>query len=119
VIDGQDAVTPTNLDYWGEERGVIKIGGANVPDDVLPGYVVLEENLDVRSARPPYSFTAADSSNVAYADNAAAIYVEKAEHLTIRRCDIHDSATACSSACTTAPRRTCWSKPTTSTTTAT
>jgi hypothetical protein len=90
VIDGQNAVTPSNLDYTNEERGVIKIGSANVPSDVLPAYIVLE-GLDVRSGRPPYSFTAADGSTLAYADNAAAIYVEKAEHLTIRRCAIHDS----------------------------
>jgi hypothetical protein len=90
VIDGQDAVTPSNLEYTNEERGVIKIGSANVPSDVLPAYIVLE-GLDVRSARPPYSFTAADGSSLAYADNAASIYVEKAEHLTIRRCAIHDS----------------------------
>ena len=90
VIDGQDAITPSNLDYWNEERGVIKIGGANVPADAVPAYIVLE-NLDVRSGRSANSFTAADGSTLAYADNAAAVYVEKAEHLIIRRCDLHDS----------------------------
>ncbi len=31
IIDGQDAVTRTALNYWNEVRGVIKIGGANTP----------------------------------------------------------------------------------------
>src|SRR5258707_603140 len=31
VLDGRDASTPKALDYWGGERSVIKIGGANKP----------------------------------------------------------------------------------------
>ena len=48
VISGEDAVTPAALNFWNEERGVIKIGGANSPSDDLPAYIVLE-NLDIRS----------------------------------------------------------------------
>ena len=33
VIDGNGAVTPLNLNFWSENRGTIKIGGANVPAD--------------------------------------------------------------------------------------
>ncbi len=90
IISGDDAVTPAPLNFWNEERGVIKIGGSNVPDDTLPSYLVIE-NLDVRSAHPSYTFT--DDSGVvrSYAINAAAIYVEKAAHLTIRGCTLSDS----------------------------
>ena len=90
VIDGCDAVTRTELNYWNEVRGVLKIGGANIPSDTLPSHIVIE-NLDIRSGRPPYTFTNHSGGTDAYADNAAAIYVEKAAHLTIRNCILRDS----------------------------
>ena len=52
VIDGRDATTRLALDYWNEARGVLKIGGANVPPDTLPAYIAIS-NLDIRSGRPP------------------------------------------------------------------
>jgi hypothetical protein len=90
VIDGRDAVTDTALDFWNQSRGVIKIGGASVPPDTLPAHIVIEK-LEVRSGRPPYTFTNTDNDMESYASNAAAIYVEKAEHLVIRECILRDS----------------------------
>jgi len=49
------------------------------------------ENLEIRSARPPYTFTD-DGGNVqTYSDNAAAIHVEAGAHITIRNCILRDS----------------------------
>ena len=90
VIDGNGATTRLALDYWSESRGVIKIGGSSVPPDVTPRYIVVE-HLDVRSARPPYTFTDDTGATVSYPNNAASIYLEKGEHITIRDCEIHDS----------------------------
>ncbi len=90
VISGEDAVTPAALSFWNDSRGVIKIGGANTPSDLLPAWIIIE-NLDVRSGRPPYTFTDDGGGQATYSDNAAAIYVEKAEHLIIRGCMIRDS----------------------------
>jgi hypothetical protein len=90
VIDGRGAVTRTALSYWNEARGVIKIGGASIPSDTLPSHIEIE-NLDIRSGRPPYTFTNDSGGTETYADNAASIYVEKAEHLTIRNCILRDS----------------------------
>jgi hypothetical protein len=90
VIDGNGATTRSALNYWNETRAVIKIGGANVPADTLPKFITLE-NLDIRSARPPYTFVAANGSTQAYANNASSIYVEKGENITVRNCIIHDS----------------------------
>ena len=90
VIDGRDAVTRTELNFWNEVRGVLKIGGASIPSDTLPAHIVIE-NLDIRSGRPPYTFTNHSGGVDSYADHAAAIYVEKAEHLTIRNCILRDS----------------------------
>lgn len=88
VIDGRDATTRAELNYWNKERGVIKIGGANNPPDMLPAYLVIE-NLHIRSGRPPYSFTD-NSGSTDYVNNAAAIYIEKGEHIIIRGCMLHD-----------------------------
>ncbi len=90
VIDGNGATTRSALDYTNESRGVIKIGSSNVPPETTPAYVVIE-NLDVRSGRSPYGFTGHAGDSQSYSDNAASIYVEKAQHLVIRNCIIHDS----------------------------
>lgn len=88
VIDGQDATTRAALNYWNEDRGVIKIGGANTPPDTMPRWIVIE-NLDIRSARPPYSFTGRNGLTN-YIGNASAIYVEKCENLIVRNCVMRD-----------------------------
>jgi len=90
VIDGRDAVTRTALSYWNGPRSVIKIGGANTPPDTMPAYIVVE-NLDIRSARTPYSFTDHDGVVQSYRSNAASIYIEKGQHITINNCIIRDS----------------------------
>lgn len=90
VIDGNGATTRLALDYWGEQRSVIKIGGASIPADTMPRYIVIE-NLDVRSARPPNTFVDDAGSTQSYVANAAAIWIEKGEHIEIRNNHIHDS----------------------------
>lgn len=89
VIDGRDAITRKELNFWGEERGVIKIGGANRPADTTPRHIVIE-NLEIRSGRPPYQFTGR-SGVTAYLKNAASIFIEKGEDITLRNCVLHDS----------------------------
>ncbi len=90
VIDGRDAVTPANVSFWNESRGVIKFGGDMNADEAPPQYVVLE-NLDIRSGRPAYSFTGDNGAVSSYASNAASVYVEVGQHLTIRNCILRDS----------------------------
>jgi hypothetical protein len=90
VIHGQDATTRLELDYWNEERGVIKIGGASIPPDCTPSYIVLE-GLEIRSGREPFWFWNDVGSYVQYASSAASIYVEKGLNITIRDCVLYDS----------------------------
>ena len=90
IIDGNGAVTPSYLDYWNEERSLIKIGGSSVPSDGLPSYITIE-NLELRSARPAYNFTNDNGQSGTYSNNAASIHIEKGEHIIIRDCIIHDS----------------------------
>lgn len=90
VISGNNATTRPQLNYWNEVRGLLKIGGANVPPDTTPQYITIE-NLEFQSARPPYTFTAANGTTQSYINNAASIYVEKGQHIIIRNCILDDS----------------------------
>lgn len=89
VIDGSGATTRTALNFWSEKRGVIKIGGANSPTDTTPKFIRIE-NLEIRNARPPHTFTGFAGTTQTYAANASAIYVEKCENLTVRNCILRD-----------------------------
>lgn len=90
VIDGNGAVTVAGVNFWNEQRGVIKIGGSNTPSDGLPNYITID-NLEIISGRPPYQFTDDNGQTQTYADNAASIYVEKCTNLIIRNCTLRDS----------------------------
>ncbi len=90
VIEGRDAATRRELNYWHGPRSVIKVGGANQPADTMPAWIILE-NLEVRGGRPPFLFSGSRGLEK-YADNAAAIFIEKGEHITVRGCTLHDSA---------------------------
>jgi hypothetical protein len=99
VIEGANAVTRPALNFWSEQRGVIKIGGANVPPDTQPAWIVVE-NLEIRGARSSNTFTGR-SGPTSYSGNASAIYVEKGDHVTIRNCHLHDCGNGFFSASTT------------------
>ncbi len=90
IIDGNGATTRSALSYWNQERSVIKIGGASNPPDTVPRHITIE-NLDIRSARPPYTFTAANGTTQSYVESASSIYIEKGENIVVRNCVIHDS----------------------------
>jgi len=87
-IDGRDAETRKDLNFWHEARGIIKVGGANRPKDLLPAHIVIE-GLEISGARPPYSFTGRQG-RLPYARNAAGIFLSKGEHITIRGCILRD-----------------------------
>jgi hypothetical protein len=89
IIDGNGATTRDNLNFWNEARGVIKIGGANKPAVAIPAWIVVE-NLEIRSGRTPYQFTGRNGLTN-YTKNAAAVYVENGQQVTISNCILHDS----------------------------
>lgn len=89
VIDGQDATTRARLDYWGQERGVVKIGGSNNTGATVPGHIILE-NLDIRGARPPFAFQG-QRGTTPYSKDAASVTVEVVDHLVLRNLVLHDS----------------------------
>ena len=65
-------------------------GGANIPPDTMPKYITIED-LEIRGAKPPYTFTADDGTKQNYTANASTIYLEKGEHITIRGNVLHDA----------------------------
>jgi hypothetical protein len=88
VISGEDARTRSALNFWNEERGVIKIGGANKPPDTMPQFIIIQD-LDIRTGRPGYHFTGRNGA-LEYVNNCAAVYIEKGKHIIIRGCILHD-----------------------------
>jgi len=90
MIDGQDATTRAGLNYWGQERGVIKVGGSNLTGSTVPGHILLE-NLDIRGGRRPHTFSGRRGAT-AYSKDAASVNVEIVEHLVLRNLVLHDSS---------------------------
>ena len=90
IIDGENATTRLALDFWNENRGVVKVGGSSYPPNNKPTYIQIE-NLDIRGGRPPATFLDDQGNTQTYATNAAAIFVEWGTHVTIRNCILRDS----------------------------
>ena len=84
VIDGSNAITRPALNFWGEQRGVLKIGGANRPEDTMPAHLVIE-NLEFRGARQGNSFFGRNGIT-GYVQNAAGLFLEKGEDIVLRKC---------------------------------
>jgi hypothetical protein len=91
VIDGRNAVTAPGLNFWSENRGVIKVGGSNIPESTNANFIVIE-NLEIRSGHPSYSFTDDSGATQTYSTSASSIFVERGENVTIRHCTLYDSA---------------------------
>ncbi|MEM9413642.1 MAG: dockerin type I domain-containing protein, partial [Planctomycetota bacterium] len=63
---------------------------SSTPANAIASYITIE-NLEIRSGRPPYQFTDDNGNSSSYSSNAASIFVELGQHITIRNCTIHDS----------------------------
>lgn len=101
IISGEDAITRPQLDYWNEERSLIKIGGSTLPNNPAgPSWIYLED-LDLQKAKPGYSFTDDAGRKGAYVDNAAAVLLEAGDHLTVRSCVLHEAGNGLFSASST------------------
>ena len=91
VIDGNGAVTRLALDYWGEQRAVIKIGGASIPADTMPKlHRRSRDSTSGARVRPTPSPTTAGNA-ASYVNNAAAVWIEKGEHIIVRNNVLHDA----------------------------
>lgn len=87
VISGDGATTRSALEYWNEDRGIVKLGGADAPGG--PAAYVTIECLDITNARPGISFDDAGGSSTEYSENAACLYIEDGSYLTLRNNTVH------------------------------
>ncbi|MGE0056934.1 MAG: hypothetical protein AB7T32_03000, partial [Dehalococcoidia bacterium] len=92
IIDGKDAVTPKDLPTPfsgnGEVRGLIHITvGRDDQWGYKPSYIVIQ-GLHIRNAFYENSFTNAAGKKVNYSENAAGIFVERGENITVRGVEI-------------------------------
>jgi hypothetical protein len=74
IIEGKDATTRTELDYWNEARSVLKIGGSSIGPDMASDITIA--NLTFRGAMQDNGFVNDAGDTETYADNAACIHVE-------------------------------------------
>ena len=91
VISGENASTVPGVNFWGDERGLIKIGGANTPSGSEPPAWIIIEDLKLQGAYKDYSFTDDGGATKVYSNNAAGVYIEYGANVTIRRCEITDN----------------------------
>lgn len=94
VIDGDGAVADRSLDYAGpahEARSLVIVSPRGQQlGDYKPRYVVIE-GLELRGASESHSFTDRRGQKRPYAELAAALFIERGEHIVVRGCTIHDS----------------------------
>lgn len=94
VIDGQNATTRPTLDFpflGHQARGLVIVGHPYAkPFEEQPSHILIEA-LEIRNASPEMSFTDKAGVTQPYSGMAAGIFVQRADDLTIRGCDIHDN----------------------------
>ncbi len=89
ILDGNGATTRLALDYYNDQRCVIKVGGGAVPPDIYTTFITFE-NLEIRSARPPYQYYDDAGTLSSYVDSAGSFYVCYGSDITVRNCILHD-----------------------------
>lgn len=94
VITGQNARSVRALGFpypSTQERGVVVVTLRDGQSwGVKPSHLVLE-GLDLRGAHPRYSFTDQTGKRRRFTKNAAALFVERGEHIVVRHCTLTDS----------------------------
>ena len=94
VIDGEDATASPDMGYatvQGQARALIQVslGGDDAYGD-KPEYVVIQ-GLHIRNALYTADYTGSDGVTVPYLENAAGIFVERGEHITIRGVELESN----------------------------
>jgi hypothetical protein len=94
VIDGENATTRSESPYLyqgTQTRGVVIVStDDSKPDGYKPSYIEIE-GLEIRNGDAPYTFTSNTGAARSYLMNAASIFVERGEHVTVRNCAITGS----------------------------
>jgi hypothetical protein len=96
ILDGENATTDRGADYVypeGQRRGliIISIRKTDQTWGDKPRYIVVE-GLELRNAAAPTTFKNAAGDTKVYMENAACIFVERGEHIAMRRNEVHGCA---------------------------
>jgi len=90
VLDGQSATTRLALETGSEARGLITMQQwTTTPPSCHPSYIVIE-NLEIKNASTPYTFTDDAGATVSYVASSAAIWITDCRNVTVRNCYFHD-----------------------------
>lgn len=87
ILDGADAAAPRDVNYWNEERGLVKIGGAGWGPEI-PSHITIE-GLEIRNTNYSRKFYGVTGGYHSYSENAAGIYVERGTNITVRNCVLY------------------------------
>lgn len=94
VLDGAGATTQPGLEfpYDGHQvRGLVIIGKRHSdPYREQPEHIVLE-SLEIRNANRQHTFRDRHGKETKWAENAAGVFLQRGDHITIRGCVIHDN----------------------------
>ena len=88
VVDGVNAVAPTNLNWPTGQRSLVQVGGANVPAGV-PTHIIID-SMRLQNAKPPATFTHWNGEVMTYAENAACVWIQNGGMITIRNSELYD-----------------------------
>lgn len=87
VIDGENAESGAAVDYWNEDRQIIKIGQYN---SHLSDYVIVD-GFVLRNANNNNSFIDDHGSTTPYLHNACAVRSEYADNVVVSNCEIYNN----------------------------
>lgn len=89
VLDGAGAVSGTGKGnyFWNEDRGIIKVGQYTPQKSDH----ILIDGFELRNAQRNNTFIDDTGVTRNYGSNAAGIFVEYGDHVTIINCTIHDN----------------------------
>jgi hypothetical protein len=94
VIDGSNATTNPALRFpssYTEPRGVVVVSLTKEHRwGYKPSHLVIDE-LDISNGNLSESFVDSQGTKRAYMENAAAVFVERGEHIIVRGCILHGS----------------------------
>jgi hypothetical protein len=94
VFDGQGAAFASAIPFFNpilEAMGMITVSPpTGYTYGFKPGYIEIA-NIEIRNASPKFGYTRRNGQAAMWGKFAAGIYIERAEHVTIRNCDIHDN----------------------------
>jgi len=93
VLDGENATTDKSFAFVhveGERRGLITISIRQNDQSWgdKPRHIVID-GLELRNAAVPHSFTNSRGEQRTYLEHAACIFVERGEHITLARNEVH------------------------------